>query len=270
MNQNILSRNNVKVNGNGTKPMVFAPGFGCDQSVWHAVAATFEEEYQTILFDYVGSGNSDLRAYDVNRYNTLDGYAQDVLDVCSALDIKESIFVGHSVGAVIGMLASLRRPEIFSHIIMVGPSPCYLNDPPDYYGGFEKEQLLGLIDMMEKNYIGWATFFAATVLNNSSRPEVKKELEERFCSTDPMIARQFAKAAFFSDHRKELSKVTVPSLILQCADDIIAPSAVGDYMDQHLPYSTLKKMKATGHCPHMSHPDETSYLIGQYLRESGI
>lgn len=149
---------------------------------------------------------------------------------------------------------------------MVGPSPCYLNDPPEYYGGFEEEQLLGLLEMMEKNYIGWATVFAATVLNQPDRPEIKEELESRFCSTDPVIARQFAKAAFFSDHREDLSKVTVPSLILQCADDIIAPATVGKYMHQHLPYSSLKQMEARGHCPHMSHPDETIQLIGDYLK----
>ncbi|PTU29671.1 sigma factor SigB/phosphatase RsbP regulator RsbQ [Bacillus stercoris] len=266
MNEAILSRNHVKVKGSGKASIMFAPGFGCDQSVWNAVAPAFEEEHRVILFDYVGSGHSDLRAYDLNRYQTLDGYAQDVLDVCDALDLEETVFVGHSVGAVIGMLASIRRPELFSQLVMVGPSPCYLNDPPEYYGGFEEEQLLGLLEMMEKNYIGWATVFAATVLNQPDRPEIKEELESRFCSTDPVIARQFAKAAFFSDHREDLSKVTVPSLILQCADDIIAPATVGDYMHKHLPYSSLKQMEARGHCPHMSHPDETIQLIGDYLK----
>ncbi|MCI3984662.1 alpha/beta hydrolase [Bacillus vallismortis] len=266
MNEAILSRNDVKVKGSGKTSIVFAPGFGCDQSVWNAVAPAFEEEYQVILFDYVGSGNSDIRAYDLNRYRTLEGYAQDVLDVCEALNLEETVFVGHSVGAMIGMLASIRRPALFSHLVMVGPSPCYLDDPPEYYGGFEEEQLRGLLEMMEKNYIGWATVFAATVLNQPDRPEVKEELESRFCSTDPMIARDFAKAAFFSDHRKDLSKVTVPSLILQCADDIIAPATVGDYMHKHLPYSTLRQMKACGHCPHMSHPEETIKLISDYLQ----
>ncbi|MCR6598063.1 alpha/beta hydrolase [Bacillus halotolerans] len=266
MNQAILTRNHVKVRGNGTTPIVFAPGFGCDPSVWNAVAPAFEDEYQLILFDYVGAGNSDLYAYDMDRYRTLDGYAQDVLDVCEALGLSKAVFVGHSVGAVIGMLASLRRPELFSQLIMVGPSPCYLNDPPEYYGGFEEEQLLGLIEMMEKNYIGWATVFAATVVNQPDRPEIKEELESRFCSTDPIIARQFANAAFFSDHRRDLSKVTVPSLILQCSNDVIASSAVGEYMHRHLPYSTLKQMKAQGHCPHMSHPEETIQLISDYLK----
>ncbi|MFS0634989.1 alpha/beta hydrolase [Mesobacillus foraminis] len=268
MNQDIFIRNNIKILGNGTKSMILAPGFGCDQSVWKPVAKMFKNEYRIILFDYVGSGNSDLRAYDAKKYSNLEGYAQDVLDVCSLLELKDSIFVGHSVGSMIGMLASLKNPEHFSDLIMLGPSPCYLNIPPDYFGGFEKEQLLGLIEMMERNYLGWATVFAATVMNNPDRPELKAELEERFCSTDPIIARQFAEAAFFADNRKDLSNVTVPTLILQCSEDVIAPVQVGAYIHQHLPGSMLKHMKATGHCPHMSHPEETVSLIRNYLKET--
>ncbi|WP_121610462.1 alpha/beta fold hydrolase [Mesobacillus foraminis] len=268
MNQDIFIRNNIKILGNGTKSMILAPGFGCDQSVWKSVAKMFKNEYRIILFDYVGSGNSDLRAYDAKKYSTLEGYAQDVLDVCSLLELKDAIFVGHSVGSMIGMLASLKNPEHFSDLIMLGPSPCYLNVPPDYFGGFEKEQLFGLIEMMERNYLGWATVFAATVMNNPDRPELKAELEERFCSTDPIIARQFAEAAFFADNRKDLSNVKVPSLILQCSEDVIAPAQVGTYIHQHLPGSVLKHMKATGHCPHMSHPEETVSLIRDHLKES--
>jgi sigma-B regulation protein RsbQ len=270
MDQDILFRNNVKVKGHGSQSIIFAPGFGCDQTVWKSVAEAFEKDYQIILFDYVGSGRSDIHAYDSKRYSSLAGYAQDVLDVCSALDLKNTVFVGHSVGSMIGMLASLSHPEYFSHLVMIGPSPCYLNDPPHYYGGFEKEDLLGLIDMMDKNYIGWANVFASTVTNNPERPEVKHQLEERFCSTDPIIARQFAEAAFFADNRSDLIKVTVPSLILQCSNDIIAPLAVGEYIHQHLPNSMLKYMDATGHCPHMSHPEETIRLIRQYLSMAAI
>jgi sigma-B regulation protein RsbQ len=270
MDQDILVRNNVKVKGKGRQTIIFSPGFGCDQTVWKSVADAFEKDYQVVLFDYVGSGRSDIRAYDSIKYSSLQGYAQDVLDICSALDLKEAVFVGHSVGSMIGILASLRHPEYFSHLVMIGPSPCYLNDPPHYYGGFQKEELLGLIDMMEKNYIGWANVFAQTVTNNPERPEVKLQLEERFCSTDPIIARQFAEAAFFSDNRCDLKKVTVPSLILQCSNDIIAPTAVGEYIHQHLPNSMLKIMEATGHCPHMSHSEETILLIRQYLKEAAI
>ncbi|MGM0903944.1 MAG: alpha/beta fold hydrolase [Bacillota bacterium] len=266
MEQNILFRNNVKIIGNGAKSILFAPGFGCDQTVWNLVAKAFKEDYRIILFDYVGTGNSDLQAYDVHRYNTLEGYAQDVLDVCSALELENAIFIGHSVAGMIGMLASLRQPEYFSNLIMLAPSPRYLNDPPEYFGGFEKEQLLGLLEMMEKNYIGWATMFADTLLNNPNHPEVKSDLEDRFCSTDPIIARQFAQATFFSDNRKDLMKVSVPSLIMQCSEDIIAPETVGQYLQQHLPNSTYIKMKAIGHCPHMSDPEETIGLIRQYLK----
>ncbi|WP_078429616.1 alpha/beta fold hydrolase [Alkalihalobacterium alkalinitrilicum] len=268
MSHDILLRNNVKIIGNGSQPILFAPGFGCDQSVWNLTLDSFVDHYQLILFDYVGSGNSDLRAYSADKYRTLSGYAEDLLDICSFLNLKEAVFVGHSVGCMIGMLASLRRPEYFSHLIMLGPSPCYLNDPPDYIGGFEKEDLLGLIEMMEKNYIGWANLFASTVTNNPDRPDMKGELEERFCSTDPIIANQFAKAAFFTDNRQDLHHVTVPTYILQCSDDIIAPVSVGKYIHEQLHHSTFTLMKATGHCPHMSHPEETVFLIQQYLNQS--
>jgi sigma-B regulation protein RsbQ len=270
MDQDIIFRNNVNILGKGTKSIIFAPGFGCDQNVWKSVAEAFEKDYQVILFDYVGLGRSDIHAYDSKRYSSLAGYAQDVLDVCKALDLKDTIFVGHSVGSMIGALASLSHPEYFSRLVMIGPSPYYLNDPPHYYGGFEKEELLGLIDMMDKNYIGWANVFASTVTNNPERHEVKRQLEERFCSTDPIIAREFAEAAFFADNRSDLKKVTVPALILQCSNDIIAPLAVGEYIHHHLPNSLLKIMDATGHCPHMSHPEETIRLISQYLNEESV
>jgi len=267
MNHDILLRNHVKVIGNGKRQMIFAPGFGCDQSVWNFVTKAFIDEYQLILFDYVGSGNSDLTAYDENRYSTLKGYSQDILDICSTLKVKDAIFVGHSVGGMIGMLASIQQPKHFSELIMIGPSPCYLNDPPHYFGGFEEEELRGLLNLMERNYIGWANIFASTLLNDANQANVKKELEDRFCSTDPLIARQFAEATFFADNRHDLSKVLIPSLILQCSEDVIAPVQVGQYLHQHLSFSTLKQMEAIGHCPHMSHPEETIALIQDYLTE---
>ncbi|SEN72327.1 sigma-B regulation protein RsbQ [Mesobacillus persicus] len=270
MTQDIVSRNAVQVKGSGTRAIIFAPGFGCDQTVWNTVAKAFEKDYKVVLFDYVGSGQSDLNSYDIQRYSSLDGYTQDLLDVCSALNLKNAVFVGHSVSSMIGMLASLRSPEYFSNLIMVGPSPCYLNDPPEYFGGFEKEDLIGLLEMMDKNYIGWATMFASTLLNDANRPEIKSELEDRFCSTDPIIARQFAEATFFSDNRKDLSKVSVPSLILQCSQDVIAPESVGQFLYQQLPNSTYKKMEAIGHCPHMSHPEETIASILHYLNKASV
>lgn len=267
MENNILLRNNVRLTGKGTKTIIFAPGFGCDQTVWSAVSQKFEDDYQVVLFDYVGSGNTDINFYDLNRYSTLEGYAQDILEICATLQLTDAIFVGHSVSCMIGMLASFRHPEYFSHLIMVGPSPCYLNEPPQYTGGFQESELFGLIELMEKNYIGWANIFAATVTNNPSRPQVKQELETRFCSTDPITALNFAKVTFFADNRKDLENVIHPTLIVQCSDDIIAPETVTQYTHQHIPNSVLKQLNAIGHCPHMSHPEELSNTIRQYLEE---
>jgi sigma-B regulation protein RsbQ len=245
--------------------MLFAHGFGCDQNMWRFVTPAFEDNYRIVLFDYVGSGKSDLRAYSAERYGDLDGYAQDVLDVCAALDLSDVIYVGHSVSSVIGMLASIREPERFERLILIGPSPRYINDAPDYVGGFEHADIEGLLDTMERNYIGWANFLAPVIMKNSDYPELAQELEESFCSTDPKIARRFAEATFFSDNRSDLAEVRVPSLIMQCSDDAIAPLEVGDYLHHHLPGSTLRVMQATGHCPHMSHPDETIRIIKEYL-----
>jgi sigma-B regulation protein RsbQ len=265
MSEDILKRNNVKVFGKGTRPMLFAHGFGCDQNMWRFITPAFEEDYRIILFDYVGSGKSDLRAYDPAKYSSLDGYAQDVLDICRALTLDSVIFVGHSVSSVVGMLASIREPRRFAQLILVGPSPCYVNHPPDYRGGFERADIEGLLDLMERNYIGWANFLAPTVMKNAERPELARELEESFCSTDPRIARRFAEATFLADNRRDLRKVRVPSLIMQCSEDAIAPAEVGDYLSRHLPGSTLRVLEATGHCPHMSHPEETVRVIKEYL-----
>lgn len=265
MTQDILARNNVKVFGSGTQPMMFAHGFGCDQNMWRFITPAFEQAYRIVLFDYVGSGKSDLSAYSADRYGHLDGYAQDVLDICAALELKDVIFVGHSVSSVIGMLAAIREPERFERLILVSPSPCYINDVPDYVGGFERSDIHGLFEMMEKNYIGWAGVLAPVIMKNSDRPELANELEESFCSTDPKIARRFAEATFFSDNRSDLAKVTIPSLIIQCSDDAMAPMEVGDYLHRHLRDSTLSVAEATGHCPHMSHPEETISIIEEYL-----
>lgn len=268
MTRNILFRNNVKVFGKGTQPLMFAHGFGCDQNMWRLVTPAFEQDYRIILFDYVGSGKSDLQAYSAERYGDLNGYVRDVLDVCAELELTRVVFVGHSVSGVVGMLASIREPERFDRLILVGPSPCYINDPPAYVGGFERADIEGLLDVMEKNYIGWANFLAPVVMKNQERPELTRELEESFCSTDPRIARRFAEATFFSDNRSDVPRVTIPSLIMQCSEDAIAPLGVGDYLHRHLPQSTLRVMKATGHCPHMSHPDETIQIIKEYLTDA--
>jgi sigma-B regulation protein RsbQ len=264
MHHDVLTRNNVRVSGRGTRPMLFAHGFGCDQTMWRFVTPAFEQDYRIVLFDYVGSGRSDLGAYDAERYATLDGYAADVLDVIHALDRHDVIFVGHSVSGMVGVLAANREPERFERLVLVGPSPRYVNDPP-YVGGFERADLEGLLETMEKNYIGWANFLAPAIMQNADRPELGRELEASFCSTDPVIARRFAGATFFSDNRADVRDVRVPSLIMQCSDDIIAPAAVGEYLHREMPGSTLRQLRATGHCPHMSHPEETIAAIRDYL-----
>lgn len=267
LKSSISVRNNVKVLGKGSQAMLFAHGFGCDQNMWRFITPAFENDYKIILFDYVGAGKSDRSAYNEERYASLQGYAQDVLDICEELQLNNVIFVGHSVSSMIGLLAAIEAPQYFEKLIMVGPSPCYINSE-GYVGGFERKDIEGLLETMEKNYIGWANFLAPNIMSNKDRPELGEELTESFCSTDPVIARQFAKATFFSDNRLDLSKTNIPSLLLQCSEDIIAPLEVGIYLNKHLPNSTLRVMKANGHCPHMSAPDETITLIKDYLSKT--
>ena len=261
----VLTRNNVKVTGRGTQPMLFAHGFGCDQNMWRFVASAFEDDHRVVLFDYVGSGRSDLAAYDAERYASLEGYAEDVLDICHALDLRDVVFVGHSVSAMVGVLAANREPERFTDLIMIGPSPRYLNEAPDYVGGFERSDIEGLLETMDKNYIGWANHLGPVIMANPDRPELGHELVESFCSTDPVIARRFAEATFFADNRADLPAVQVPALILQCTEDIIAPPEVGAFVHREIEGSTFRQMRATGHCPQMSAPDETIALMREYL-----
>jgi sigma-B regulation protein RsbQ len=265
MIEKIVRRNNIQVWGEGEQPMVFAHGFGCDQNMWRYVTPAFENEYKIVAFDYVGAGKSDWSAYNPERYSNLNGYALDVLEVCEALDLRDIIFVGHSVSGMIGLLAALKQPDRFSDLILIGPSPCYINGP-GYKGGFERKDIDELLDTMDKNYIGWANFLAPAIMKNPERPELGQELAESFCSTDPVIAREFAAATFLSDNRKDLAKLSKPSLIMQCSDDLIAPYEVGEYLHAHLQNSSLTVMKATGHCPHMSHPEETITVMKEYLR----
>jgi sigma-B regulation protein RsbQ len=234
--------------------------------MWRLVTPAFADDYRVVLFDYVGSGKSDLTAYDEARYATLDGYAQDVLDICEALDLHDVIFVGHSVSAMIGVMAARREPARFSRLIMIGPSPRYINDQ-GYAGGFERADIEGLLDLMDKNFIGWANFLAPVIMKNEDRPELTAELHGSFCSTDPKIARRFAEATFFADNRADLPHVRTPSLVLQCSEDAIAPREVGEYVFRNLPEGTFRMLKATGHCPHLSHPEETVAAIREYLSD---
>jgi sigma-B regulation protein RsbQ len=261
----IERRNNVRIIGSGQQTMLLAHGFGCDQNMWRYIVPAFEQDYRIVLFDYVGSGKSDLGAYNKTRYSSLNGYADDLLEIAKDLHLSDAIFVGHSVSSMIGLIASLRKPELFSKMIFVGPSARYINDI-DYIGGFERSDIDDLLDTMEKNYIGWANYLAPVIMKNPDRPELGEELAESFCSTDPIIARKFAEVTFLSDNRQDLHKVTVPALLLQCSDDLIAPLEVGAYLADHIPFSTLKIMNATGHCPHLSHPAETIRLIKEYLQ----
>lgn len=267
MSCDIRLRNNVRVFGGGKQPIVFVHGFGCDQNVWRFVAPAFEEDYKVVLFDYVGAGRSDISAYNRERYANLNGYAEDILEVCDALALKNAILVGHSVSSMTSLLAAIREPELFQKLVLVAPSPRYLDDPPEYIGGFERSDIEGLLDAMDRNYIGWANFLAPTIMKNPDKPELTRELEQSFCSTDPAIAKQFAEVTFFSDNRADLPNLQVPALIMQCSDDTLAPLEVGEYVRRQLRYGTLRVLKATGHCPHMSAPEETIDVMKEYLGE---
>jgi sigma-B regulation protein RsbQ len=262
----IRKRNNVRISGRGSRVMMFAHGFGCDQSMWRFVTPAFEADYRVVLFDYVGCGKSDWSAWNEARYGSLRGYARDVLEIVEAYDLRDVIFVGHSVSSMIGMLASIEAPERFSRLIQIGPSACYVNDG-DYVGGFERKDIEGLLDLMEKNYVGWAAFLAPVVMKNTDRQELAAELQSSFCATDPRVTRHFARTTFLSDNRADVPKVTTPSLILQCSEDAIAPDSVGEYVHKTLKRATFRKMAATGHCPHMSHPEETIALMKEYLQQ---
>jgi len=255
--QEVLDRNNVSIRGRLDGPtIVFAHGFGCDQNMWRFVTPAFETTHRLVLFDYVGCGGSDVSAFQPARYATLDGYVRDLLEVCDAADVHDAIFVGHSVSAMIGLLAAQRQPGRFERLAMVSPSPHYLNDPP-YTGGLERRDVEELLSLMDHNYIGWASHLAPLVMGNGDRPQLAAELQQSFCSTDPVAAKAFARATFFADNRADLVNAPAPSLIIQVRDDPIAPVAVGQYMHERMPRSEIVVIDASGHCPHMSHPDLT-------------
>ncbi|MFI7035925.1 alpha/beta fold hydrolase [Microbispora rosea] len=258
-------RNNVRVTGRADgRPMVFAHGFGCDQNMWRLVAPAFEDDYRVVLFDYVGSGDSDLSAYSPERYSSLQGYAQDVLDICAELDLTDAVFVGHSVSAMIGALAAIREPARFGALVMVGPSPRYIDDE-DYVGGFSATDIEELLESLDSNYLGWSSAMGPVIMGNPERPELGTELTNSFCRTDPDIAKRFATVTFMSDNRADLSRVPARCLILQCSDDVIAPVEVGTYVHKNIPGSELVLMRATGHCPNLSAPEETISAIKAFL-----
>jgi sigma-B regulation protein RsbQ len=247
-------RNCVNVSGNPTgRPVVFAHGFGCSQQMWRHVAPGLEASHRVVLFDHVGSGDSDLGSYSRSKYDSLHGYADDVLEIMDDLDLHDAVYVGHSVSSMIGVLAATRDPSRFGALVLVGPSPRYLNDV-DYVGGFEQSDIDSLLDTLDANYLGWSSAMAPVIMGNSDRPELGEELASSFCRSDPTIARHFARVTFLSDNRRDLPRVDVPTLILQCTDDVIAPLAVGEYVHEHISQSELRVMSATGHCPNLSDP----------------
>jgi sigma-B regulation protein RsbQ len=260
----IFARNNVKILGQGKQAMMFAHGFGCDHNMWRFVAPEFHDDYKIILFDSVGAGGSDASQFDPKKYSSLNGYAQDVIEILRAANVEKAIFVGHSVSAMVGVLAAIEAPELFDRLILVGPSPSYINDG-NYVGGFNADDIEQMLEFLDTNYLGWSSAMAPTIMGNADRPALAGELENSFCHTDPTIAKHFARTTFLSDHRAELTRLKTPSLILQCSDDVIAPEVVGRYMHAVLDQSTFVQMRATGHCPNLSAPEETTAEIRKYL-----
>ena len=260
----ILERNNVHMTGKGPRTIMFAHGFGCDQNMWRFVAPAFESDFKVVLFDHVGAGRSDLSAYDFHRYSDLAGYADDVVEIIRELGLADVVFVGHSVSAMIGVLASLKAPELFERLILVGPSPRYIDDG-EYVGGFSASQINELLESLADNHMGWSAAMAPAIMGNPDRPELGDELTNSFCRTDPKIAREFARVTFSSDNRADLQRVTMPSLIMQCSDDIIASTLVGEYVHNQIPGSEIVYLDAVGHCPNLSAPQEVIAAIRDFV-----
>ena len=260
----VADRMNAKTGGAGERTIMFAHGFGCDQNMWRYVAPGFEADYRTVLFDHVGAGGSDLAAYDAEKYSSLTGYADDVVDLARELGIENGIFVGHSVSAMIGLLAARKAPGLFDTLVLIGPSPRYVDDG-DYEGGFAEAQIHELLEFLDSNHMGWSQAMAPVIMGNPDRPELGEELTNSFCRTDPEIAKQFARTTFLSDNRADLSAIDARILILQCREDVIAPLCVGEYVHRALPGSELVILDATGHCPNLSAPEETIAAIKAFV-----
>ncbi len=260
----VHKRHGVTVNGEGPFTMVFAHGFGCDQNMWRFLEPEFRKRYQTICYDLVGSGESDLSAYDFKKYATLHGHASDVLEIIHEFAEHPVIFVGHSVSAMIGLLAGVAEPDLFAAHIMLGPSPCYINEG-DYTGGFTRADIDGLLEALEGNYLGWSSTMAPAIMGAPGQPELGQELTNSFCRTDPTIAAHFARVTFLSDNRIDVGSLDAPSLVLQCSDDFIAPLSVGEFLQQTLPNGTLRIIDNVGHCPHLSSPAASIDSINEFL-----
>jgi sigma-B regulation protein RsbQ len=267
----VVGRNNVTITGRSSGPtMMLAHGFGCDQNMWRLVVPVLAEHFRVVLFDYVGSGRADPLAWDPAHYSSLDGYAADVLEICDALDLHDVVFVGHSVSAMVGVLAAAREPRRFAKLVMLAPSPRYVDDPATgYLGGFSADDIDELLDSLDSNYLGWSATMAPVIMGNPERPELGEELTNSFCATDPAMAAVFARTTFLSDSRAELASVTVPTLVLECAQDAVAPRAVGAYVHAAIPGSRLVTLAATGHCPQLSAPEATVQEIAAFAGPAG-
>jgi len=265
--EGVVERNHVVLEGPATAtPIVFAHGFGCDQAMWRFVAPAFEDRHRTVLYDLTGFGQSDVRAFDPERHGSLEGYAADLLDICRELDLRDVVFVGHSVSSMIGVLAAVQEPDRFRALVLVCPSPRYIDDPEDgYVGGFSREDIEGLLGTLDDNFLGWSTSMAPVIMGNPDRPELGRELTESFCRTDPDIAAAFARVTFLSDSRADLPHVRVPTLVLQTQQDAIADVPVGEYVRDHVPGSEMVLLDATGHCPNLSAPGPTIEAIEAFL-----
>jgi len=264
LSDDVLLRNNVKILGSGTKTLLFGHGFGCDQNTWRAIIPAFQDDYQIVLFDYVGAGNSDLNAYDKNRYHSLEGYAQDIVDICGRLQLSPITFIGHSVSSMIGLLALKLQPSIFEKIVFIGPSPRYINGP-GYHGGIDQADLEELLEVMDSNYLGWSQMIAPSIMGNADQPELAEGLVKSFCSTDPAIAKEFARVTFLSDNRGDLRYLTIPSLTIQCNDDFLTSYAVAAYINEHTVNNRIVMLESSGHCPHLSDPDGVIKAIKTFI-----
>jgi sigma-B regulation protein RsbQ len=262
--RSVLKRHCVRVIGQGKPPLLLCNGFGCNQRIWQYLTTALAVHHQVISFDYVGSGESDLTAYDPQKYATLAGYAQDVVEICQALDLRETVIVGHSVGATIALLAASQAPQHFAKAILLAPSPYYLNEP-DYYGGFERADLMAVLAAMEEDYQGWTMAFADLLMGPTNASSLGEELASFFCETDSTIARQFARVTFLSDNRADVARLVIPTLLVQCTDDVAGPPEVGAYLLHHLPNAQLVTLNTSGHCPHLSAPLETLAAIQAFL-----
>jgi len=264
----VFARNNVHVAGSGETTLVFVHGFGCDQNMWRLLAPSFSSRFTTVMLDLVGSGQSDMSAYDYVKYGTLQGYADDLIEIVDQVGRGPVVCVGHSVSAMIGMLAGIEAPDRFSTHVMIGPSPCYVNDG-DYVGGFTRADIDGLLETMESNYLGWSSNMAPAIMGSADQPDLAVELTNSFCRTDPDIARHFARVTFLSDHRGDVARLAAPTLVVQCHDDLIAPRSVGEFLARTLPNGTLRVIDNVGHCPHLSSPGACASAMDEFLAANG-